>query len=197
MSLREKWLYHTFFTERLRLRYVKKIIHGRVQQTHANIQFLIHCTIQRMKSHLTLEAPESYRDITQWWHLRDCDKLCKKKMTFGVRPFHSYLINDCTGFFPLRPAPLRRHLGVFTSHMWTLWTWRNHMALRRQKQRAPVNHPCYCYSFISRTHREIYHSIVIWGILVIPGQCILLIHGKAMSLECQSLKEWHVGKKTL
>lgn len=36
----------------------------------------------------------------------------------------------------------------------TLWTWRNHMTLRRQKQRAPVNHPCYCYSFISRTHRE-------------------------------------------
>lgn len=165
--------------------------------THANMQFFTRCTIQRMKSHLTLEAPESYRYIIQWWHLRDCDKLCRKKMTFGVRSPHSYLSSDCTWFCALWPAPLRCHLGVSTSHLWTLWTWRNHMTLRRQKQRAPVNHPCYCYSFISRTHREIYHSIVIWGILVIPGKLILLIHGKAMSLEYQSLKESHVGKKTL
>ena len=91
------------FHSRLRLRYVKKMfmVECSREGTHANMQFFTRCTIQRMKSHLTLEAPESYRYIIQWWHLRDCDKLCRKKMTFGVRSPHSYLSSDCTWFCAL------------------------------------------------------------------------------------------------
>lgn len=169
ISLREKWWYCTFFTSDWGLGLWRLfMVEFSREGSLADIQFSICCTIQRMESHLTSEAPESYRDITQCWHLRHWGRLRGKKMTFGMRFSHSYLINDCTRFFPLRPAPLRRHPGVFTSHLWPLRTWKNHTALRRQKQRAPVNRPanCYCYSFISRIHREIYHSIVIWGILV-------------------------------
>ena len=147
LSQREVMILHIFHRW-LRLRYVK-VVHGGVQQrgvscregSLADIQFSIRCTIQRMESHLTSEAPESYRDITQCWHLRHCSRLRSKKMRFGPRSPQSYLINDCTQFFPPRPAPLRRHPGVLTAHLWPLWTWRNHMALRRQKQRAPVNRP--------------------------------------------------------
>lgn len=54
--------------------------------THANIQFFTRCTIQRMKSHLTLEAPESYRYIIQWWHLRDWQTVQEEDDIWGEAP---------------------------------------------------------------------------------------------------------------